>query len=507
MPIKYLQPGDRYDIEVFNRNFKEIEAQINELEADNPELITPEEVYADTRPSDWLPMPTPQDDEMYLLFHIPDGVSGLIAFTVTCTGSYTVETGTVVNGVYVSQTSVSKSSGAKYEAELFADDYGDLTSDGYKQVMFRIYGQSIKTWEPSIHSKKSLPANFSGWNIVEIVCRLPEATKVACGHSTNTMALMALRYFAWYGSSKMTVFTSMFNKCRALVTVLALDTSKGTIGQSMFGYCYSLIVLPQIDTHLMNNMQAMFMNCYALTKLPVLNFENATNLYMTFASCYNLRTSPDIIAPKATSAQSMFSGCNALSKVGRVYIPQATTISSMFQDDKKLREVEVIEAEKATAVDNLFYDCSALETIPTFNIGSATNFTSIFKGCFSLRSIPEIDTSKATSLNSMVQKDTSLTKITNLNTQNVSSSGLDNAFAGCFNLSKLTLVPTVTNWAGAPILLSNMSFSREAIIEFFNSLPIITSAKAITLTGNPGVSSLTDADKAIATQKGWTLTL
>ena len=54
------------------------------------EPLDPVEVYNTTRPSDWLSMPTPADNEMYLLFHIPDGFSSLLAFTVTCTGNYTV---------------------------------------------------------------------------------------------------------------------------------------------------------------------------------------------------------------------------------------------------------------------------------------------------------------------------------------------------------------------------------------------------------------------------------
>ena len=57
------------------------------------------------------------------------------------------------------------------------------------------------------------------------------------------------------------------------------------------------------------------------------------------------------------------------------------------------------------------------------------------------------------------------------------------------------------------ISLIDSSLGHTAIVAFFDSLPAITSEKAITLTGNPGVSELTDAEKAIATDKGWTLTL
>ena len=275
--------------------------------------LDPVEVYNNTRPSDWLPMPTPAENEMYLLFHIPDRVSSLLAFTVTCTGNYTVELGTVSGGSFVASSSVDIASGSKYEAELFADDYGNLTSDGMKQVMVKVSGTDILTWAPSTHSKKTSPSNFAGWNIVEISCNLPSGTSVACGSSSGSASLKKLRYFAWYGKNAVTSMNYMFSGC------------------------YSLTAIPQMDTSAVTNMR------------------------------------------------SMFNGCNSLTSI---------------------------------ALDN-----------------------------------------------------------------------------------------TVTGWAGYDISLSNCSLSHAAIVAFFNSLPTITSAKAITLTGNPGVSELTDAEKAIATGKGWTLTL
>ena len=84
---------------------------------------------------------------------------------------------------------------------------------------------------------------------------------------------------------------------------------------------------------------------------------------------------------------------------------------------------------------------------------------------------------------------------------------MSNMFNSCNYLTSITLDNTVTGWAGYAISLRGCSLSHAAIVAFFNSLPTITSAKAITLTGNPGVSELTDAEKAIAIGKGWTLTL
>ena len=301
------------------------------------EPLDPVEVYNNTRPSDWLSMPTPADNEMYLLFHIPNGFSSLLAFTVTCTGNYTVALGSVSDGAFVQMSSTTVASGSKYEAELFAYDYGNLTSDGHKQVMVKVSGTDILTWAPSTHSKKTSPTNFAGWNIVEISCNLPSGTSVACGNSTGNSALKKLRYFAWYGKNAVTNMSSMFNGCR------------------------SLTAIPQMDT------------------------------------------------------------------------------------------------------------------------SSATDMSGMFISCTSLTAIPQLDTSAVTNMNNM--------------------------FNGCNSLTAITLNNTVTGWAGYAISLSDCSLSHAAIVAFFNSLPTITSAKAITLTGNPGVSELTNAEKAIATGKGWTLTL
>ena len=323
--------------------------------------LDPVEVYNTTRPSDWLSMPTPADNEMYLLFHIPDGVSSLLAFTVTCTGNYTVALGSVSDGAFVQMSSTTVASGSKYETELFADDYGNLTSDGHKQVMVKVIGTDILTWAPSTHSKKTSPSDFAGWNIVEISCNLPSGTRVACGNGKGNLALKKLRYFAWYGKNAVTNMSYMFY------------------------YCYSLTAIPRLDTSAVTN------------------------------------------------------------------------------------------------TSNMFYGCNSMKAIPQLDTSAVTNTSNMFYGCNSMKAIPQLNTSAVRNMSNM--------------------------FNGCNSLTAITLNNTVTGWAGYAVSLKDCSLGHAAIVAFFNSLPTITSAKAITLTGNPGVSELTDAEKAIATGKGWTLTL
>ena len=394
---------------VWPEGFKTAVDEIQTGGGSTTEPLDPMEVYNNTRPSDWLHMPTPNDNEMYLLFHIPDGVSSLLAFTVTCTGNYTVALGTVSDDSFVASSSVNIASGSKYEAELFADDYGDLTSDGNKQVMVKVSGTNILTWEPSTHSKKTSPSNFADWNIVEISCRLPSGTGVKCGDNTQSLALKKLRYFTWIG--KNAVATTNY----------------------MFGNCYSLTAIPQMDTSTITNMRYMFVNCYSLTAVPQMDTSAARNICATFSNCYSLTSIPQLDTSAATIMGYMFNGCYSLT------------------------------------------------SIPQMDTSMVTDMGYMFGNCYSLTAIPQMDTSAATNMSNM--------------------------FNNCYSLASIAFNGSITGWAGCAVSLKGCSLGHAAIVAFFNSLPTITSAKAITLTGNPGVSELTAAEKAIATGKGWTLTL
>lgn len=66
---------------------------------------TAEEVYALTRPADWLALPQPAPGEVYMLALIPAEGSALLAFTVECTGNWTAAVGTVSGGAFVSAES------------------------------------------------------------------------------------------------------------------------------------------------------------------------------------------------------------------------------------------------------------------------------------------------------------------------------------------------------------------------------------------------------------------
>lgn len=236
------------------------------------ESTDPEELYAATRPTDWLTMPTESeinDDELYLLFHIPDGGSASIAFSVNCTGSYTVSLLTSESRTEVSSKTID--SGSSYRAQLSSSDFGDLTSNGMKQTLIKISGTNITQWSKSRYSDYAAGLDYcDNWNIVEMVGKLPTVQRINCGGDEDS-ALTHLKYFTLFGSTQLTNAANMFACCTNLLLIRQLDTSHITNMASMFYYCKSLKALPTFDTSSATDMSSMF--AYAGTNVVAFNLD------------------------------------------------------------------------------------------------------------------------------------------------------------------------------------------------------------------------------------------
>jgi hypothetical protein len=102
-------------------------------------------------------------------------------------------------------------------------------------------------------------------------------------------------------------------------------------------------------------------------------------------------------------------------------------------------------------MDQMFQDCHSLQSIPAFNC-AGTNDTGAHAG----------------------------------------------QFQSCFSLASAPLSGTKYN-----ISYANCKLSRSAIVDIFNGLA--TATRTITITGNRGIADLTSGDRAIATDKGWTI--
>ena len=175
-----------------------------------------------------------------------------------------------------------------------------------------------------------------------------------------------------------------------------------------------------------------------------------------------------------TNMGSMFSGCSNLTSVPLFDTSKVTNMNSMFYNCYGLTSVPLFDTSKVTNMDSMFHNCSKLTSVPSFDTSKVTNMLYMFNNCLILTSVPSFDTSKVTSMSSM--------------------------FSAC---SKLKTIHMINIGANLDISSSTL-FTREALLEIIGNLKTLTSTKTLTM-GATNLAKLTEEDKAIATNKGWTL--
>lgn len=185
-------------------------AETGGVEPPDSLALDPDVVYATTRPKDWLPMPTPGDDEIYVLLHIPDGLTGTFSANITSNGTVTAELGTVVDGNFVAKETLTISAAGTINKVIDSASYGNLTADGMKQCMVRIKGPV--TIFNGVAAKGPHPG-------VEVVCGI-KLTQIRFGYTaTNERCWMNLRYVSFVGNGGAADLSQAFYFCTALVAI------------------------------------------------------------------------------------------------------------------------------------------------------------------------------------------------------------------------------------------------------------------------------------------------
>ena len=150
----------------------------------------------------------------------------------------------------------------------------------------------------------------------------------------------------------------------------------------------------------------------------------------------------------------------------RVNVPQTAqsgSLKALLDATKSTRYL--FERYRGTSVDGL---------ISYNDTSNVTSMSYMFYDCINLTSIPQLDTSNATSMS--------------------------NIFYNCDKLKEIHMTGMKVSF---DIHFSTL-FTREALLEIINNLATVTSTQTLTM-GSTNLAKLTDQDKAIATNKGWTL--
>lgn len=250
-------------------------------------------------------------------------------------------------------------------------------------------------------------------------------------------------------TSEVTNMSYMYQWCKA-TNFPQLNMSKVTSVSYMFYNCRTIVTAPILNLSNVQNCDSVFRDCTSLTTCEISDFSNATNIRGLFADCRKLKNIPSqLITPKVTDTGFMFYECNALETAPEMNTSNVTDMSKMFYSSSIIT-VPLYDTSKVKRMEEMFWHCSDLQTVPAFDCSNVTNMNDIFTSCYSLKSI----------------------LMTNIGVS--------------LNISASTL------------------FDREDLVLILNNLKTVTTTKTLKM-GATNLAKLTDEDKLIATNKGWTL--
>ena len=222
-----------------------------------------------------------------------------------------------------------------------------------------------------------------------------------------------------------------------------------------------------------------------------------------------------------------------------------TDMSCMFEDSNKVVNIYGLDTSSATNMKGIFSLCGSLASIPQLDTSNVTDMSYMFNGCSKVVHIPDLDTSNVTDMTSMFSNCSLLVSIPRLDTSKVKRIGA--IFSSTTKLITIPLLDfgSVTDTTG-PWGYSSTATAKN--LGGFKNLKLSWSTggfKALDLTveslmnvinnlwdwtdypdgkaplndgtiynfgtthnlylGSTNLNKLSDEQKAIATNKGWTL--
>lgn len=181
-----------------------------------------------------------------------------------------------------------------------------------------------------------------------------------------------------------------------------------------------------------------------------LDTSNATSAYEMFTYCSNLITAPQFDTGNVENMYNMFSACG-----------QITTIPQYDTSNVK-------------AMNRMFANCTELITIPQLNTSNVEDMSYMFYSCGDLTTIAQIDVSNVTNMNAM--------------------------FYGCRSLKTLLMYGMKVNFD----ISASTKFETDDLVVILNNLATLSSTATLKM-GSTNLAKLSDAQKQIAIDKGWTL--
>ena len=213
-----------------------------------------------------------------------------------------------------------------------------------------------------------------------------------------------------------------------------------------------------------------------LTEFPFddFDFSQKTNFYRCWYYCSSLTFFPMIDTSLGTNFSYAWGYCQSLTEFPMLDVSQGTNFSYAWQNCISLASFPQLDLSSGTDFEKAWYYCNNMTEFPALNLSSGTNFYYAWNGCFSLTTIGQLDLSSGTNFT--------------------------NAWRSCSNL---------TNLGGFGAISADIDLSASTLLTVDSMMNIINQAATVTgktmKFGSDNLAKLTDEQKAVATNKGWTL--
>lgn len=450
-----------------------------------------------TRNANWLAMPVLPDTatQINALYAVYDNGSNYVSFTITGTGTTSVDWGDGTSNTYAS--------GALAQHQYnFSDPDLTTTSEVYKQGMIvittsgtitgvnfttRPTGFTVNAFPQNILDLQIITPNCSTFSFMTSTTRTSSAVSYpvlehiylqkaggALNISSGFAGMVNLRQVDFGSTVSFSVMSFLFFQCRNLITVNGL-VKNSTVGgaSSMVSGCSELTVFPSIQgLEYINDFNSMcaacvnlkyfpsdfwkigisatgcgssFLNCYSLETAPFIQFGSSlTSANSMFNNCYNLKSVPLYNFSNVTTGNGMFDGCRSLTSVPQFDFSKITSAASLFANCYSLKSVPAINVSSATSCATMFNNCNSLEECPVVTTSNTvlTTVSQMFSGCNNMKNFVPFATGAVTAFNAMFLNCESLTDITAITSTNTNSgTTFAQIFQGC---SSLKVGPAIT---------------------------------------------------------------
>lgn len=308
--------------------------------------------------------------------------------------------------------------------------------------------------------------------------------------------------YLFYDAARSNIVDILLTKCKDLTNCAYMFSGYKPPDQTV-------IDVSTLDTSLVTDMSGMFYSTGGMTILGLenLNTSNVTTMSNMFGARQGVTASPDVKnfnTSKVTSMREMFAG---------------TSFGGTFD----LRHFDVGNVKDFY---NMFYNSWVEEVlISGWAPKLSCSMNGMFYSCRALKRVDfsEVDTANITSMSQLFYSSNSLEEIIGFSATNKAGMSISFPYSTTTNrtaLKRLTFrtdLPDGQYSIRSPILIKYCSIGRAEMVEMFNTLPDVSelgltvAQTTITITGNPcvagdqGQEQLSDSDKQIAIDKGWTI--